>query len=165
MAHPGARTKSDDDLGEMWDLIRQHHGDLAGVKSEVSGVKKDVGALGETVGRYGAKLDEVLNAVTSHTARQGPGLMQIMSGLGLLLAIVGGLSTGIAVFVGNMYGGQLAGLERDLSAAKFVIASREGEDRTELSRLREVERAAVADRLRRIEENQAWTPKEITKIR
>ena len=43
-----------------------------------------------------------------HSVRQGPGLMQIMNGgLAVLLAIGGGLSTGIAVVVGNIYGASL----------------------------------------------------------
>ena len=112
-----------------------------------------------------AKVDAVLEAVTRHSARQGPGLMQIMNGLAVLLAIVGGLSTGIAVVVGNMYGGELAGLKGDLTAARAVIASREAEDRTELARLRDAERAALADRLKRIEDLSAWAPKEISRTR
>lgn len=156
MAAATARPKDDD---EMWGILREHHADLAGVKSDVAGVKRDVGVLGETVSRYGAKLDEVLSAVQTHASRQGPGLMQIMSGLGLLLAIVGGLSTGIAVFVGNMYGGQIATLQSDLSVARAAMVSRQDAEMTELFRLREDRFLALGTRLERLESNAGWNPR------
>jgi hypothetical protein len=44
-------------MNEIWDQIREHHGDLAGLKASV-------GTLGTRVGEIGAKLDAVLDAVT-----------------------------------------------------------------------------------------------------
>jgi hypothetical protein len=104
-------------MNEIWDQIREHHGDLAGLKASV-------GTLGTRVGEIGAKLDAVLDAVTRHSAKQGPGLMQIMSGLATLLAIIGGLSAGIAIFVGNTYEPKFASLQGDLNAARAALAIR-----------------------------------------
>lgn len=148
MVQAAHKPKAD---GEVWELLREHHGDLAGLK-------RDVGALGETVGRLGAKLDEVLSAITSHTARQGPGLMQIMSGLGLLLAIVGGLSAGIAVFVGSMYAGDFSTMRSQITALEADRAMRQAEDRAELTRLRDESRLSYGIRLKALEDNQGWAP-------
>lgn len=146
-----ARGKPPETAADMWDLVREN-------QSELVGVKKDVSSLGATVSQLSEKMDTVLEAVTRHSAGRGPNLLQLMGGLGLLLSIVAGLAGGIAVFVGSMYDGKLTGLERDLTAAQTVIALREAEDRSELARLREADRAAVRDRLQALERQAGWAP-------
>lgn len=150
-------------VNEVWKVVREQGADIASLKQIASSTSAEVRHLGEAVGRVGSRLDEVLQAVTSTNARQGPGLMQIMSGLGLLLAIVGGLSTGIAVFVGSMYGGQLASLERDLTAARTVIAAQQEAERAELVKLREDRFLALGARLDSLEANAGWAPSHVMK--
>lgn len=150
-------------VNEVWKVVREQGADIASLKQIASSTSAEVRHLGEAVGRVGLRLDEVLQAVTSTNARQGPGLMQIMSGLGLLLAIVGGLSTGIAIFVGNMYSGQLASMERDLTTARTVIASTQEAERAELTKLREDRFLSLGSRLDSLEANAGWTAPLVTR--
>lgn len=155
MAASTVKPKDDD---EMWGLLREHHADLAGVKSDMAGVKRDVGALGETVSRYGAKLDEVLSAVTSHAARQGPSFRQIIESATYILAIVGALTAGITILVGNSYEGRLAESAAAVKQLEAALSVRDAEDRAELAALRIERWGAVSARLRALEEQQGWAP-------
>ena len=152
---PASKTHS---VNEIWKVVREQGADIASLKQIAASTGAEVKHLGESVGRMGAKMDEVLHAVTSTSARQGPGLMQIMSGLGLLLAIVGGLSAGIAVFVGSMYAGDFSTMRSQITALEADRAVRQAEDRSELIRLRDESRLSYGARLKALEDNQGWAP-------
>ena len=142
--------------GEMWGLLRQHHSDIGVLQTMVD-------TLGTNVGALTGKVDEVLHVVTRSTARQGPGLVQIMGGVLLMFGIVGGLSTAIATFVGSKYDSTIAGIQSELRTAKADLDERHVEDRNELFRMKAEARAELTDRLHRLEQNSGWGPPQVTR--
>lgn len=147
-----ARATNNDDLAEAFATIREHHG-------EIAGVKKDIVNLDGKFGQLALKVDAVLEAVTKSVARQGPTLTELMGGLVMLFAIVGGLSTGVGVFVSSTYSGTISQLQSDAATAKAALAQRDAEDRVELIDLRKQDRLALGERLKALEERGGWVPR------
>lgn len=141
--------KHDGSLGEIWDVLREHHTDVGGLKIKVDGAVAAINTVS-------TKVDEIFAAVTRATARQGPSLMELMGGLVLLLTIVGGLATGVGVFVASTYSGTITDLTGKSDTAVSRLAERDAEDRAELARLRGVERSGIDRRISALEAHAGW---------
>jgi hypothetical protein len=152
MTQAKARENERNDLADAFELLREHHGDIAGVK-------KDVASLDNKFGQLASKVDAVLEAVTKSVARQGPSLTELMNGLVLLFCIIGGLSAGVGIFVSSTYSGTITQLQSEAATSRAALAQRDTEDRAELIQLRRDDRLALGERLKALEEHGGWVAK------
>lgn len=138
-------------LAKAFERLDEHHADIAGIKSDMAGVKKDVGTLVGIVGNLGSDIKQLSHAVTNQVASRGPSWMEMLGAALTLALFVGALTAGIGVYLDSRQGGPMSDLQVRMQRAEAALATRESEDRAELTRRREEDRIAFGARLRSLE--------------
>ena len=128
----------------------------AASEADMSSVKMQMGTLATAVTNLAGKVDTLSENVTKNVASRWPSLYEILGIILTTILIVAGLTAGIGVYVGAEYSAPIADMQGRLARTEAALATRDAEDRAELTRVRIEDRLSLGRRLDQIEDRAGW---------